>query len=84
MPTTEQYLTQELTVIHATETSGPEGRDRIFFRFLTNLPVQLLPETIYKIEWYAMCWEIEMFYKVLKSGCRAEECKFSASEILQT
>jgi hypothetical protein len=71
----KRYPAQELTVIHATETSVPEGRDRIFWKLLTSLPVKSLSEAIEKIEWYAMRWKIEMFHKVLKSGCRAEESK---------
>jgi len=46
----KRYPAQELTVIHATETSVPEGRDRIFWKLLTNLPVQSLLEAIEKIE----------------------------------
>jgi hypothetical protein len=76
----KRYPAQELTVIHATETSVPEGRDRIFWKLLTNLPVKSLSEAIEKIEWYAMRWKIEMFHKILKSGCRAEESKLRTSE----
>jgi hypothetical protein len=47
---------------------------------LTSLPVKSLSEAIEKIEWYAMRWKIEMFHKVLKSGCRAEEPKLRTSE----
>ena len=50
----KRYPPQELTVIHETETSLPEGRDRIFWNLLTNLPVKSLSEPIEKIEWYAM------------------------------
>jgi hypothetical protein len=27
------------------------------------------------MEWYAMRWKIEMFHKILKSGCNAEDAK---------
>ena len=45
-----RYPAQELTVIHATETSVPEGRERIFWKLLTNLSLQSLSEEIEKIE----------------------------------
>jgi len=50
-------------VIHATETSVPEGRDRIFWKLLTNLPVQSLSEATEKIEWYAMRRKIKVIHK---------------------
>ena len=35
-----------------------------------------------KIRWYAMRWKIEVFHKVLKSGCRAEEAKLRTAQRL--
>ena len=76
----KRYPAQEVTVNQATETSVSESRDRIFWKLLTNLPVKSMSEAIEKIEWYAMRWKIEMFHKVLRSGCRAEESKLRTSE----
>ena len=41
-----------------------------------------LPEAIEKLNWYAMRWKIEVFHKILKSGCKAEESKLRSSERL--
>jgi hypothetical protein len=35
-----------------------------------------------KIEWYAMRWKIEVFHKILKSGCKAEESKLRTAQRL--
>lgn len=42
------------------------------WRLLTNLPVQSLEQAARMIDWYRARWEIEMFFHVLKNGCRIE------------
>ena len=45
-------------------------------------PVQSRKDAIEKLEWYAMRWKIEMFHKILKSGCKAEESRLRTAERL--
>ena len=71
----KRYPPLELTMIHATERNAPKGRKPIEWKLITDLPVRGRAEAIEKINWYAMRWKIEMFHKILKSGCRAEESK---------
>ncbi len=49
---------------------------------MTDLPVQSRKDAIEKLEWYALRWKIEVFHKILKSGCKAEESKLRAAERL--
>ena len=37
---------------------------------------------IEKLDWYAMRWKIEVFHKILKSGCRAEDAKLRTADRL--
>ena len=78
----KRYGNLELTVIHATERGTPEGRDRIEWKLVTNLPVRNRSDAIGKLEWYALRWRIETFHKVLKSGCRAEESRLRTADRL--
>jgi hypothetical protein len=71
----KRYPSLALTVIHAVEPSAPKGRKRIEWKLLTDLSVSSCAEAVEKIKWYAMRWKIEVFHKILKSGCRAEEAK---------
>ena len=32
-------------------------------------------EPVEKVQWYALRWKIEVFHKILKSGCRAEQSR---------
>jgi hypothetical protein len=49
---------------------------------LTNLPVLNCAAAVEKIKWYAMRWKIEIFHKILKSGCRAEDAKLRTADRL--
>jgi hypothetical protein len=69
-------------VIHATGRGTPEGRDRIDWKLVTNLPVRNRSDATGKLEWYALRWKIETFHKVLKSGCRAEESRLRTADRL--
>jgi len=78
----KRYGPLELTVIHATERGTPKDRDRIEWKLVTDLPVTCKADVIEKLEWYALRWKIELFHKVLKSGCKAEESKLRSAERL--
>lgn len=78
----KRYDNLTLTVIHASERGTPKDRDPIDWRLITNLPVTCKADAIEKLEWYALRWKIEMFHKVLKSGCRAEDSKLRTAERL--
>ena len=54
---------------------NPQGRERMQWKLLTDLPVSSLRSAVEKLDWYALRWKIETFFKILKSGCRAEEAK---------
>jgi hypothetical protein len=72
----KQYPPVELTVIYAQEQGTPKDRERIDWRLLTDLPVGSPAEAIEKLRWYALRWKIEVFRKILKSGCasRSRAC----------
>ena len=78
----KRYPALDLTVIHATERGAPKGRKPIIWKLITDLPVRGRADAIEKISWYAMRWKIEMFHKVLKSGCQAEASKLRTAERL--
>jgi hypothetical protein len=51
----------------------PKRRDRIDWRLLTDLPVKTPDRAIGKLHLYALRWKIDVFHKILNSGCRIEE-----------
>ena len=78
----KRYPSLDLTVIHAVEPNVPKGRKRIEWKLLTDLPITSRADAVEKIKWYAMRWKIEVFHKILKSGCRAEDAKLRTADRL--
>jgi hypothetical protein len=78
----KRYPALTLTVIHAEERGTPKNRKKIDWKLITDLPVQSRKDAIEKLDWYALRWKIEVFHKVLKSGCRAEEAKLRTAQRL--
>lgn len=80
----KQYPPLDLTVVHAKERGKPKKNNRklIDWKLITDLPVRSLKDAKEKLQWYALRWKIEMFHKVLKSGCKAEESKLRTAERL--
>jgi hypothetical protein len=71
-----------LTVLHVEERGKPQGREKIHWKLMTDLPVASRQDALEKIRWYALRWKLETFHKILKSGCRAEEAKLRTAERL--
>ena len=78
----KRYPALELSVIHAQERGKPEGRAAIDWKLITDLPVHSPEDAVEKLGWYAQRWKIELFHKILKSGCRAEEARLRTAERL--
>jgi hypothetical protein len=78
----KRYPALALTVIHARERTVPADRPAIDWKLITDLPVLTCEAAIEKLHWYALRWKIEVFHKVLKSGCRAEEARLRTAERL--
>ena len=77
-----RYPALILTVIHAEERGKPKNRKKIDWKLITDLPVQSRRDALEKLRWYALRWKIEVFHKILKSGCKAEESKLRTAQRL--
>jgi hypothetical protein len=49
---------------------------------LTNVPVRNFAEAVERVRWYRLRWHIEVFHKVLKSGCQVEDCRLDQADEL--
>lgn len=77
-----RYPALDLTVIHARERGTPVGRLAIDWRLITDLPVGSRAAAVEKLHWYSQRWKIELFHKILKSGCHAEGARLRTAERL--
>jgi hypothetical protein len=78
----KRYPALDLTVIHAREARKPRGRERVEWKLVTNLAVTSPEDAIEKLQWYAQRWKIELFHKILKSGCHIEAARLRTAERL--
>ena len=69
-------------VIAATESHPPENAEAISWVLLTNLLVPDFDSAAEKIRWYGQRFGIETWHKVLKSGCKVEDCLLETAERL--
>jgi hypothetical protein len=77
-----RYRALTLTVIHAKERAAPADRPAIDWKLIIDLPVDSHEAVIEKLRWYARRWKVEVFHKILKSGCRAEQAWLRTAERL--
>ncbi len=73
----------ELTAVQATETATPAGEKPVCWRLLTNRPIQTLAQAVELIDWYRARWEIEMFFHIVKTGCRVEQLQLDRMERIE-
>lgn len=78
----KRYPALTLTVLHARERDEPADRPRIDWKLITDLPILSNEAAVEKLRWYAGRWKIEVFHKILKSGCRAEDARLRTAERL--
>jgi hypothetical protein len=58
--------------ILAREVHPPEGDDRLEWMLLTTVALNQPEDAFIRLQWYARRWGIEVFHRVLKSGCCIE------------
>jgi hypothetical protein len=65
------------------EENPPAGAEPIEWLLLTNLPIETFADVCQVIDYYCCRWEIEVFFHVLKSGCKIEELQLEKESRLQ-
>lgn len=62
-----------INAVMAIESHPPENEPPLVWIFITSLPIKTFDEVQKVLEYYLCRWEIETYFKVLKSGCKVEE-----------
>jgi hypothetical protein len=69
-----------LNVVLAEEPNPPDGATPIQWLLVTTLPIDN-PEQVQQIvSYYSIRWQIEIYFRTLKSGCRIEDRQFETLE----
>jgi hypothetical protein len=70
-------------VVLVEETSPPAGEPPIQWVLLTSLPIDTSEEVQQIIRYYCQRWQIEIYFRTLKSGCRIQERYFETMNRLE-
>lgn len=72
----------EITAILATEINPKKSSEPIEWLLLTSLEILNLEDALKAIQYYLLRWKIEIYFKVLKSGCKVEELQLDGLDRL--
>jgi len=72
-----------VTTILAREEHPPAGEKALEWRLLTNRAAETLEAVAQLIDGYRRRWRVEIFFRILKSGCRVEALQLGTLERLE-
>lgn len=82
-PNQKKLPSVTLNAILVREENPPAEIDEpIEWLLLTNTSVHNFEEAVRVVGWYSCRWHIEVYHKILKSGCTVEDCRLQKAERL--
>ena len=73
----------EIDVVLAREENPPRGIEAIEWLLLTTVPVNDFEGACERVQWYTCRWIIEIYHKILKSGCKIEQRQIETAARLE-
>ena len=68
----------------AQEVGTPPGVESIEWMLLTTVPVTNVEQALERLRWYVPRWNIEVYHRTLKSGCRVEDRQLGGADQLES
>lgn len=72
----------DVSVVWVTEVNPPVEATPLQWLLITNVEVTDFADAIQRVRWYRLRWQIEVYFKVLKSGTKIEQCRLQTRERL--
>jgi Transposase Tn5 dimerisation domain/Transposase DNA-binding len=70
----------DVNVVLVREEAPPPGEEPVEWILLTSLPINEVEEVLRVIGYYCCRWQIEIYFRILKSGCKVEESQLETAE----
>lgn len=70
--------------ILARENKAPANAEPLEWMLLTTIEVTSFEEAVEKLTWYTLRWGIEVYHRILKSGCQIEERQLGSADRIET
>jgi hypothetical protein len=81
--TAERLPTVQVWAVHVVEEYPPAGVEPLEWLLLTTWAVDTVADAQERVDWYGCRFGIEVWHKVLKSGCQLEARQLESGERLQ-
>lgn len=79
---TKKKKSIKINLVLVKEINPPEGEEPVEWMLITNLAIGTQKEIALIIEYYRLRWLIEEYHKILKTGCKIEECCLEDTEAM--
>jgi hypothetical protein len=79
----EKLATVRVWAVWAIEKCPPEKVKPVEWLLLTTVPIASTADALQRLAWYACRWGIEVWHKILKSGCQIEARQLETAERLK-
>jgi hypothetical protein len=73
----------EVNAVLVRESNPPAGEAPIEWLLLTSLPIDTVEQVLLVVAYYCCRWQIEIYFRVVKSGCKVEESQLETAESYQ-
>jgi len=74
----------EVFAVYAREVGFSKAvKEPVDWMVLTTVPVTNFSDACERVRWYSLRWGIEVFHKILKSGCRVEDRQLDDAESIK-
>jgi hypothetical protein len=70
-------------VVTAVEVADPSGQEPVEWKLITTVEVKTLDQALEVIGWYTQRFQIEVFHRTLKSGCKIEDRQLGNAERIE-
>jgi hypothetical protein len=77
-----QLADATVNAVLVTEVDPPDDDVAVEWLLLTSLPIDRVEQVRLVVQYYSTRWIVEIFFRVLKSGCRVEDRRFEDAERL--
>ncbi len=79
----EQLAPAPVWAVLAVEPHPPADVEPVEWLLLTTAPVAAMADALERLDWYECRWGVEVWHKVLKSGCQIEARQLETAERLR-
>ena len=73
----------KINAVFAKEENPSVGEKPIELLLLTSMKIDTFEQAVTIIKWYTCRWEIEIFFRTLKSGCQVEKLQLETSDRIE-